>query len=134
MRPELVDDEEPSHRVVVVDDDAVARLVLSRVLRRLGHEVHDAQNVAGGLATVAETMPDLVLSDFFLPDGTGDDLLAAIRSAGLGMPFVLVTGVAELALSRSLQGDSPQVAATLTKPVDSRAVANCLSAVLDSVA
>ena len=47
------------------------------------------------------------------------------------MPFVLVTGVAELEQSRSHSGADPSwtsrpVAATLTKPVDSRAVSACL--------
>ncbi len=125
-----------THRLVVVDDDPVARLVLSRILTRLGHEVQVAPDVAGGLAVAVAWVPDLVFSDFELPDGTGDELLLGIRRAGLSMPFVLVTGIAELDASRSIPGadptgHQPTAAATLTKPLDSRAVSACLRTVLD---
>ncbi len=126
----------PARRLLVVDDDPVARLVLSRILSRLGHEVYVAADVGAGLATAVAEVPELVFSDFELPDGTGDDLLRGIREAGLTMPFVLVTGVVEIEESRSTPGadptgQQPTVAATLTKPVDSRAVSACLLAALD---
>ena len=124
-----------TRRLLVVDDDPVSRLVLSRILTRLGHSVHAAADVGSGLTSATTLLPDLVFSDFQLPDGTGDDLLSAIRRAGLVMPFVLVTGLAELEQSRTTRrseaGDQPTVAATLTKPVDSRAVSACLRSVLD---
>lgn len=124
-----------SHRLLVVDDDPVARLVLARILTRLGHQVFSAADVAGGVDLALSVRPDLVFSDFDMPDGTGDDLLFAVRQCGLTMPVVLVTGVDGLEQSRARFGsglvtDLPTLAATMTKPVDSRAVSACLAGLL----
>ena len=126
-------------RLLVVDDDPVARLVLSRILARLGHQTYTASNVAGGVDVALQAQPDLVFSDFDMPDGTGDDLLTTVRQCGLMMPVVLVTGVAGLEQTRSrfgsgLVAELPTLAATLTKPVDSRAVSVCLTSVLGHLA
>ncbi len=123
----------PSAHVLVVDDDTVSRLVLSHMVRRLGHQVSEADTVARAAEAVGRATPDLILSDYCLPDGTGVDLLHAVRGLGLGVPFVLVTGMSEFA---ELGGDGgvergrPGVQAVLTKPIDSRGLAHCLSGIL----
>lgn len=123
-------------RFLIVDDDLVSRLVLSRILTRLGHQVFTASEVVGGVDLALRVRPDLVFSDFQLPDGTGDDLLLAVRQCALTMPVVLVTGVAGLEQSRArlgsgLMADLPALAATLTKPVDSRAISGCVTQLLE---
>jgi two-component system, chemotaxis family, chemotaxis protein CheY len=111
-------------RVLVVDDDTVSRLVLGHMVTRLGHEVVQAEDVDVALA--ASGGVDLVLCDYCLPGGTGVELLARLRASGVDAPFVLVTGVAEVAAG----AEAPGVADRLTKPVDSRRLATCLAGVL----
>jgi len=66
-------------RILLVEDHADTARLLARLLRRLGHTVHVADTVAGGL-TVSEREPiDLILSDLGLPDGTGMDLMRRIN-------------------------------------------------------
>jgi len=66
-------------RILLVEDHADTARLLARLLRRLGHTVHVADTVAGGL-TVSEREPiDLILSDLGLPDGTGIDLMRRIN-------------------------------------------------------
>ncbi len=126
-----------SARLLVVDDDAVSRLVLARILSRLGHEVDLATDVASGVAAAAATSPDLVFADFRMPDGTGEDLLVALRRLALTMPVVYVTGVAEREHPHDAVGllpaSHPVAAATLSKPVDSRAVSACVASILESL-
>lgn len=115
-------------RLLVVDDDAVARLMLAHMARRLGHEVVEAEDIPQALASGEEV--DLVLSDYCLPSGTGLDLLGKLRSSGLTAPFVLVTGVAEVAAPNGPASSTAEVAARLTKPINSRGLAACLAGVL----
>jgi CheY-like chemotaxis protein len=116
-------------RVLVVDDDAVSRLVLAHMVGRLGHEAVPAEDIPEALAAAGAGV-DLVLSDFCLPAGTGVQLLARLRADGVTAPFVLVTGVAEVAAPDGAAAGVADVAARLTKPVDSRRLAACLAGVL----
>lgn len=54
--------------------------MLRKVLRGMASEVIEAGDVAGGIALVQSEAPDLVLCDLQLGDGTGWDVLAAIRA------------------------------------------------------
>ncbi|MCW2809658.1 MAG: nitrogen regulation protein [Friedmanniella sp.] len=122
----------PAH-VLVVDDDTVSRLVLAHMVRRLGHQVSEADTVARAAESVTLSPPDLILSDYCLPDGTGVDVLHAVRGMGVGVPFVLVTGMSEFAEvgdDGGVERGRPGVQAVLTKPIDSRALAHCLSGIL----
>lgn len=58
-------------RALVVDDDVVSRLVLSRMLRRSDWVVDETEDVPEALAALAEHRFDLVVADYRLPSGTG---------------------------------------------------------------
>jgi two-component system chemotaxis response regulator CheY len=81
-------------RLLVVDDSRVMRQIVVRTLRQAGfdgHEVVEAVDGADGLAKVAEHAPDLVLSDWNMPNLTGIDFLRALRGGGNDVPFGFVT-------------------------------------------
>jgi CheY-like chemotaxis protein len=54
-------------RVLIVDDDAVVRLVTSRVLRNRGYEVMTAADCSEAIAAIAESRPDIILLDLNFP-------------------------------------------------------------------
>jgi len=62
-------------RILLVDDHADTLRALSRLLRKLEHNVLTADSVRTALASAAENKFDLVISDVGLPDGTGTDLM-----------------------------------------------------------
>jgi len=66
-------------RILLVEDHADTARLMARLLRRLGHTVHVADTVAGGLAVSERESLDLILSDLGLPDGTGMDLMRRIN-------------------------------------------------------
>src|SRR6185312_6432145 len=66
--------------ILNVDDDDAARYVKSRVLRLAGFDVTEAANGEQARAIIAERHPDLVLLDVKLPDVSGRDLCAEIKS------------------------------------------------------
>lgn len=81
-------------RILVVDDSRVMRQIVIRTLRQAGydgHELIEAGNGAEALDLVQSQAPDLVLSDWNMPEMTGIELLRALRSTNQHVPFGFVT-------------------------------------------
>lgn len=66
-------------RVLVVEDDDVARAMLQQRLEQEGYEVRSAATRALAEAAIQERVPDALVCDVMLPDGTGYELVAALR-------------------------------------------------------
>ena len=66
-----------ARRVLLVEDHEDSAQTLSMVLSLKGYDVQVARSVAEGCSLAAGC--DLVISDISLPDGTGLDLLRALR-------------------------------------------------------
>lgn len=85
---------EGAFRVVIADDNADVRLLLTRALERSGRfEV--VQNAANGPAAVEAAraaQPDLVLLDLAMPGGGGLEVLPALRAAAPDARVVIVSG------------------------------------------
>lgn len=81
-------------RVLVVDDDAVDRMAVKRHLARTGVAVMtgEAEGVLEAIGRLSDALYDCVLLDFNLPDGDGLTFLLGMRSAGLSVPVVMLTG------------------------------------------
>lgn len=81
-------------RVVVADDSRVMRQIVVRTLRQAGFkdwEILQAGDGAEALALTQAEQPDLVLSDWNMPEMNGIDCLAALRAAGSDVAFGFVT-------------------------------------------
>jgi CheY-like chemotaxis protein len=66
--------------VLVVDDDADARDLISTALRHAGAHVMAAASVRDALDILQTTTPHAIVSDIAMPNGTGYDLARQIRS------------------------------------------------------
>jgi two-component system chemotaxis response regulator CheY len=81
-------------KILVADDSRVMRQIVIRTLRQAGYDDHDiveAEDGADALSKVSSEQPDLVLSDWNMPNMTGFECLQAMRSAGSVVPFGFVT-------------------------------------------
>jgi two-component system, chemotaxis family, protein-glutamate methylesterase/glutaminase len=83
-------------RVLVVDDSAFARTVLSRVLRASGSidVIGTARDGEDALTQIAERDPDIVTLDLTMPNKDGLDVLRALQ--GKTRPRVLVVSVSTI--------------------------------------
>lgn len=86
--------------VIVADDSRVMRQIVIRTLRQAGYdwqilEAADGQEVYD---LTLDNNPDLILSDWNMPNATGLEALIALRQAGSDVPFGFVTseGSAEM--------------------------------------
>jgi len=81
-------------KILIVDDSRVMRQIVVRTLRQAGlggHDIVEADNGRAGLEAVTEHTPDLVLSDWNMPEMNGIDMLHALRASGQPVPFGFVT-------------------------------------------
>jgi two-component system chemotaxis response regulator CheY len=81
-------------KVLIVDDSRVMRMIVGRTLRQAGYDHTDIIEAANGLDAldaVATHAPDLVLSDWNMPDLDGVELLRTLRERGDRTPFGFVT-------------------------------------------
>jgi len=81
-------------KILIIDDSTAMRMIVRKTLRLAGFEGHDfseADDGAKGLAAITAAAPDLVLSDWNMPNLTGIELLERLNEAGIKVPFGFVT-------------------------------------------
>ena len=70
-------------RILLVEDDQDSNLVMSKLLKTVGHDVTGATDCASARARLAETSFDLLVCDLGLPDGSGLDVMSKLRGSGV---------------------------------------------------
>ncbi|MBI1732010.1 MAG: sigma-54-dependent Fis family transcriptional regulator [Gammaproteobacteria bacterium] len=104
-------------RVLIVEDETLFARSVQKRLQREGFASEISPDLASARRRLRELAPDLVLLDMRLPDGSGLDLLAEIRTTPNGTTAVLVMsayGELDDAVSAMKQGATDY----LKKPVD----------------
>lgn len=109
-------------RVVIVDDERLARAELRRLLGAHPHVqvAGEAASAAEAAVQVAALRPDLLLLDVQMPDGTGFDLLAALDDA----PEVIFTTAYD---QYALQAFDANALDYLLKPIQPQRLAAALA-------
>ncbi len=79
-------------RLLVVDDDPQIGAALVQLLRRHGYGADFARNGRIALAYLSHHQVDIVLSDIFMPDFDGLELLRALRRVSPRPRLVAMTG------------------------------------------
>jgi DNA-binding NtrC family response regulator len=114
------------YRVLVVDDDPAMLDVLRMRLQVWGYEVFLAEDALTGARLAAQESPHVILTDVWLPDASGVDLLRALTKADPRTPIILMSahGSVDLAVESMKQGALDY----LTKPLDYRRLKELLTA------
>lgn len=81
--------------ILVIDDEARICQSFERALGRAGYNVDAFSDPRAALSHLeGGGHVDLVVSDLMMPDKTGTEVLREIRSRGIDVPFVMITGYA----------------------------------------
>jgi putative two-component system response regulator len=90
---DLLSADEGQARILVVDDDALTRQILTDQLVEAGYLVSTAQDGEEALAKVAAEPPDLVLLDVIMPKLDGYEVCRRLKSDGrtILIPVVMIT-------------------------------------------
>ena len=93
-------DEAPKVRVLVIDDDDIARELLASTLQQAGYEVTELPSAIGASRVISQRSIDAVVLDVMMPNISGDKLAKLLRqnTNGSRLAIVLVSGrsIAEL--------------------------------------
>lgn len=116
-------------RVLIADDSKTMRLIVLRTLRQSGlpvTDVHEAADGAEALAAAADFAPDLILSDWNMPNMNGLEFLRALRASGDETTFGFVTSESNPAMRE--EALSTGAAFLLSKPFDADRLAQVVEA------
>jgi adenylate cyclase len=105
-------------RILVVDDNASNRDLLSRRLQRQGHTVLQAEDGTVALATVERESLDLVLLDLMMPGISGYEVLARLKAdpRHRDLPVIMISALNELdSIVRCIEAGADDY---LAKPFD----------------
>ncbi|MBS1793763.1 MAG: sigma-54-dependent Fis family transcriptional regulator, partial [Acidobacteria bacterium] len=93
-------------KILIVDDEANMRRILSLILREDDHETVEAEGVKAALERLSAESFELVVTDKKMPDGDGFELLAACREIDSSLPVVMLTafGTIEMAVEAIRSG------------------------------
>gem|GEM_PF-2852694 len=90
-----VSNDEILPHVLVVDDEAINRLLLITALRKRGYLPEEAANGKDALEKIKQKSPDLILLDVMMPDLTGFDVCRSLKEhkETADIPVILVTAL-----------------------------------------
>ncbi|PKK88863.1 MAG: hypothetical protein CVV64_16900 [Candidatus Wallbacteria bacterium HGW-Wallbacteria-1] len=88
--------------VVVVEDERNQREIILEALRDEGMDAIGCPDLQSARKTILDNQIGCVISDFKLPDGTGEDLLDWIKEQGVLCPFVIITAFGDVKKAVSL--------------------------------
>ena len=79
--------------IFIVDDDRNLRETLGELLQGAGFSIRTAANGREATASLQLRVPDLILCDWKMPDGNGEQFLRSLRSQGLltALPVIIMT-------------------------------------------
>ena len=102
-------------QILVIDDEAAQRELMTRFLERRGYAVLTAANGRDGLELARKALPRVILLDVMMPEMDGWSVLSALKQdeATTDIPVVMVSFVADPGMSEALGA-----ADALPKPVD----------------
>jgi DNA-binding response OmpR family regulator len=79
-------------RILVIDDDPVARITIQTILEEEGYSVTCAEDGRRGLAAFRESRPDLVVTDIVMPGKEGIETILELRSIWPDGPIIAISG------------------------------------------
>jgi two-component system, response regulator RegA len=86
-----------ARRLLIVDDDEPFRTRLARAMERRGYQVSTAEGVADGMAVARAIQPAFAVVDLRLGEGSGLDVVQALRAARADVRVVMLTGYGNIA-------------------------------------
>jgi DNA-binding NtrC family response regulator len=103
-------------KILIVEDDANFRFGARNFLQLQGYEVYEAESCRTTLGVFQSFGPDVVVSNYSLPDGNALELLPRLRSVDPNLRFLVMTrhGTIDLAV-QVIKAGADQF---LTKPVE----------------
>lgn len=120
-------------KILVIDDNAVVRNTITRILQTAGYEVVIANDGLRGVEAFRKEQPDLVISDVIMPEQEGIATIRQILGEKPGTKIIAISGGGRIGNTDFLQIARKMGAVdTIPKPFDPEElltrITNCLKA------
>lgn len=107
-------------RVLVVDDDNSMRTLIKALLAHSGYEVFEAANGQEGFEKALEVRPQIIITDWIMPEMDGVELTRALRQTKLGRTIYILILTALEAEEKLVEAFDAGVDDFMSKPLKSR--------------
>jgi len=81
-------------QILIIDDDDQLRRMMRQMLEGAGHTVTEAEDGRRGCEAFKTDPSDLVVTNLFMPERDGLEVIKAVRAVWAEVPIVLVSGAA----------------------------------------
>ena len=85
--------------ILIIDDDSMILMILKQTLTKAGYRVITAGSGEEGIALLATSQADLVLTDYMMPGMSGIEVLNIIKQNQPLLPVIMLTGHGDVALT-----------------------------------
>ncbi|NIO06496.1 MAG: response regulator [Deltaproteobacteria bacterium] len=120
-------------KVLIVDDNRGLASLIQLRLEREGHKVRTAVNGRDGYATYQILAPDLIISDIFMPEENGLDMMKRIRSHDPQVKTIYMTGDLN-PFRRALEEEQKRYPVRFVqKPFSTKEISEMISALVGAV-
>jgi CheY-like chemotaxis protein len=79
-------------RIFVVDDEKIVRMLLKEMLLKAGHDVELFADAAAALERINQGEPDVLITDIFMPEKSGLEMILELRQTHLGLKIIAISG------------------------------------------
>jgi CheY-like chemotaxis protein len=117
-----------SEKLLIVDDDADVRQLLTPFLSDLGYKVSEATSGEDALSVLADVKPDIMIIDFAMEGLNGAETALAARQRYPGIPILFMSGFADADALRSAVKTAPLI----HKPFRPAELAAAVRSILDA--
>jgi DNA-binding response OmpR family regulator len=118
-------------RILVIDDEQLLRSTVVMILTRAGFTVVEASDGQAGIAMFHKNPPDIVLTDIFMPNRDGIEIIKELKHSSPLTKIIAMTGGGKLRMMEI--ASAAQVLGAdyvLDKPFDSESLLTAINAVL----
>jgi DNA-binding response OmpR family regulator len=120
-------------RILVIDDEQLLRSTVVTILTRAGFSVEEASDGQDGIAMFHKNPPDVVITDIFMPNRDGIEIIKELKRSSPRTKIIAMTGggnlrMMEIASAAKVLGADH----VLHKPFESEHLLTAINAVLGS--
>jgi two-component system response regulator CpxR len=119
-------------RILIAEDNAEIRALVSSILVEEGHKVGVAQNGQQALDMMLEDAPDVLVLDIMMPQMDGYTVLKELKSSGIKDTMKIMLLTAKTSESDWVRGYKLGADSYLTKPFDTDELINGIEDLLSS--
>jgi len=117
-------------RVLIVEDEPTDRVILAKLLERMGHEVYVASDGEEAFKTYLKNSIEIIITDLEMPHVDGLEFIESVRALFSRAAIIAVSGKGPELLA---EAESKGAVAALSKPVDPQELRMAIEAAHDSL-